>query len=122
MSKADKIEKGIMTFAKVGTIGAVVLYFLGKRKKESTSGIGDVPVWNKGHIKNWLAYEHYDYPEKIIVTDTPYYLNDDCVAVWSYNDRDARNWQYQREFSIRKKDIDYLRELCERYRVEYIEL
>lgn len=29
-----------MTFAKVGAIGAVVLYFLGKHKKETTSGIG----------------------------------------------------------------------------------
>lgn len=38
MSKADKIEKGIMTFAKVGAIGAVVLYFLGKHKREKSVG------------------------------------------------------------------------------------
>ena len=40
MTKADKIEKNIMRMAKIGAIGAVVLYLLGKHKKESTSGIG----------------------------------------------------------------------------------
>lgn len=40
MRKSDQIEKNIMRVAKIGAIGAVVLYFLGKHKKESTSGIG----------------------------------------------------------------------------------
>ena len=40
MTKADKIEKNIMRVAKIGAIGAVVLYFLGKHKKEK--GVGKV--------------------------------------------------------------------------------
>ena len=101
---------------------AAALWFAKKAIGIKVAGIGDVPVWNRGHIKNWFAYEHYNYPEKIIVTRGEYYLNDGCVAVWSYNDRDARNWQYTRDFSVREKDVNYLREMCERYNVEYIEL
>lgn len=56
MSKADKIEKGIMTFAKVGTIGAVVLYFLGKHKKETTSGIGAA----RGQKKFYVYAGYYE--------------------------------------------------------------
>ena len=40
MSKADQIEKNIMRVAKIGAIGAVVLYLLGKHKKEK--GVGKV--------------------------------------------------------------------------------
>ena len=87
----------------------------------AVSGIGDVPVWNKGHIRNWLGYDHYGYPEKIVVyRDRPYYVNEGCVEVESYIYRDSR-WPY-RNFSIREKDIDYLRMLCQEYRVEFIEL
>ena len=106
----------------------IAAYFIGitiagaVKRRKGTSGIGDVPVWNRGHIRNWLAYEHYAYPEKIIVTRGEWYLNDGCVAVWSYTDRDARNWQYQRDFQIRERDIDYLREMCEKHGVKYIEL
>ena len=116
MTKAANIKKWMVAGA------AAVAAYLCIHKKKTVSGIGDVPVWNKGHIKNWLAYEHYQYPEKIIVTGSPYYVNDGCVAVWSYADRYARNWQYDREFSIREKDVDYLRDLCAEHGVEFIEM
>ena len=110
--------------------GAAFAYFAGitiagaiKRRK-GTSGIVDVSVWNRGHIRNWFAYEHYGYPEKIIanISNRPYYINDGCIEVYSYTDRDAKRWAYNRMFSIREKDLDYLRELCNKYHIEYIEL
>ena len=109
-------------------VGGIAAYFVGSaiagaiRRSKGTSGIGDVPVWNKGHIRNWFAYEHYNYPEKIIVniSNRPYYINDGCWEVYSYANRDAKH-SYNRTFSIREKDVDYLREMCKKYGVDYVE-
>ena len=100
---------------------AAALWFAKKAIGIKVAGVGDVPVWNKGHIKNWFAYEHYGYPEKIMVDLNPgWYVNDGCVEVESHGaawaGREVRN------FSIRKKDLGFLREMCERYNVEYIEI
>lgn len=112
------MKKSNATLFGIAALAGLVVWL---KKKQPISGIGDVPVWNKGHIRNWLAYEHYGYPEKIVVyRDRPYYVNEGCVEVESYTDRDSR--YYYRNFSIREKDIDYLRMLCQEYRVEFIEL
>ena len=117
MTKNEKISLGIA----VGAAAAV--WFLERRLNTSgTAGIGDVPVWNRGHIRNWFEYEHYDYPEKIaVVMNKPYYIKPGCLEVYSYRDRDAKSWAFGRAFAIKEGDVDYLREMCEKHGIKYIE-
>lgn len=108
-------------------VGAAAAYFTGsaivgaiKRKRtQGTSGIGDLPVWNKRRIYDWFAYEHFNYPEKIVAS-RPYYVNDGEVEIASYSDKDSRF--ETRDFAIKEKDLDWLKHLCKEHRVLYIEL
>ena len=119
-------QKQLNKVVQWGTIGTMA-YFIGsaiagaiKRKRaQGTNGIGDLPVWNKRRIYDWFAYEHFNYPEKIVAS-RPYYVNDGEVAIASYSDKDSRF--ETRGFAIKEKDLDWLKHLCEEYRVLYIEL
>ena len=104
----------MMTVAKVGAIGAVVLYFLGKRKKESTSGIGDLTAWNKRHLYNYFESSMWGGRVEVntgSVDDRGYYPVD------FYTDKNGRFANFT--YLISPNNIEYLKELCRIYHCDF---
>ena len=97
-------------------VGGAALFWFTKRHF-GVSGIGDIPAWNKGHIRNFIAYEHYGYPERIVI-DPTYMDHLGRRLVEAYPD-DGR--YSSRTFWVNRENEEYLVELCERYgvKVEY---
>lgn len=113
MTKKDKISLGIA----VGV--AATAWFLERHLTKSVSGIGDIPAWNKNHIRNFIAYEHYGYPE-VIVIDPTYQDHLGRKLVMAYPDRDRR-YEWNRTFWVNRENEEYLVELCNEFgvKVEY---
>ena len=112
MTNKEKISLGIAVGA------AAVVWFLERKLNASpTSGIGDIPAWNKGRIRNFIAYEHYGYPERIVI-DPTYMDHLGRRLIEAYPD-DGR--YSSRTFWVNRENEEYLVELCERYgvKVEY---
>lgn len=109
MTNKEKISLGIAVAAAAGVWFA--------KRHFGVSGIGDIPAWNKGHIRNFIAYEHYGYPERIVI-DPTYMDHLGRRLVEAYPD-DGR--YSSRTFWVNRENEEYLVELCERYgvKVEY---
>ena len=120
MSKADQIERKIMKAVAWGTgiWAAIAILSKWQRDGKGTSGIGDIPAWNKSHIRNWIAYEHTGYPERIVI-DPTYQDHLGRKLVQSYPNSDRYS---NRTFWVNRENEGYLVELCKDngVRVEYI--
>lgn len=100
-------------------VGGIAAYFVGSaiagaiRRSKGTSGIGNIPAWNKRHIDNYF----FNYINRI----------PDEVQVW-LTDRNEKGYAYVqfivngvviRGFYLSEENIAYLSELCDKYNVEF---
>lgn len=119
--KAKDINKAInwgLGFSAAYFIGTAIAGAIKKHRESGANGIGDIPAWNSNHIHNFLAYEHYGYPYRIVI-DPMYQDHLGRKLVEAYPD-DGR--YSSRTFWVNKKNEEYLIELCKRYgvKVEYV--
>ena len=99
----------------VGLIAAYAAFVWARTKGVfGVSGIGDIPAWNKKHIHDFLAYEHYGYPNMIVIDPTyTDHLGRKLVEAYP-----GEYWRgSNRTFWVNKENEAYLVELAERNNV-----
>ena len=119
--KAKDINKAInwgLGFTAAYFIGTAIAGAIKKHREQSgASGIGDIPAWNKNHIRSYISMNNMWLPDRVIID--PIYLDHLGRKLVQCYVGDSRI--DSRTFWVNRENEEYLIKLCNRFgiKVEY---